>query len=265
MKPTGLSRKNRLPRIAAGSLLLLLILSPAAFSDPCDRSLSPFPGSGLGYGPIGNRCEGFYVSDISAGSLEVVSLVRGRLRFDWNPETVLEVSVSPEIREVVHVRAVAIPLRTYYRMDGDIRVGGKLVWPVKDILFPANLTPERIGIFGWTGAGADRVFVPLEVRQIDPPPPGRPPTAGTHLVIRATVDVDSYLWRTAPASGGHCRAFGKWLPVENAPIHAGAPVSIRIQEDSGRAARICLEVAAKSRRDAEWLKLSMHLEAMAAP
>lgn len=252
-------QRHRLRSAVVGALLYLMTGGQSAAAS-CDATLSPFPGSQLGYRPLTNRCEGFYVSNVSSGSLEVVSLIQGRLNYEWRPDVVLEVSAPPASSQPINVRAVAIPLKTYYRMDGELPPGGKLVWPIRDILYPGKLTADRIGIFGWIGDTGDRQFVPVRVRQIAPmADPASTETDSAHLVVRSSVDVDSILWRMSESPDERCQAFGRWQEVPQAPRHAGAPVLIRVPETADQTAGICLEVAAKERRSEDWLKLSIRI------
>src|SRR5687768_5596956 len=87
----------------------------AGQSDPCDPQLRPLAGH-MGYIWRGDRCEGLYLSPVAADDLELVSLVQGKLHFDLQPKTRLQVS-APPIADLAHgpvrIRAVALPLRTY--------------------------------------------------------------------------------------------------------------------------------------------------------
>src|SRR5262249_47462123 len=96
----------------------------------CDAHLQPIPGS-QGYqkrtGAV--RCEGMYRSPVSGFGLEVVSFITGGLSFDLERDRQLSVlvPVTPSLLgEAVHVRAVGLPLRTYYRMDALVAPGERL-------------------------------------------------------------------------------------------------------------------------------------------
>ena len=253
---------RHLPRYlwGAGVLLVLLMTAGDGAGKSCDRTLTPFPGSQLGYKPLTNRCEGFYVSRVSSGSLEVVSLTRGRLDYEWRADVVLEVTAPAAADRPINIRAVAIPLKTYYRMDSELPPGEKLIWPLRDILHPGKLTADRVGVFGWTGDRGDKEFFPVRVRQIAPleDQTGQEADVVT-LVVRSSVDVDSFLWRMSERDGDRCLAFGGWQKILQAPRHAGAPVMIQLPEGENSAEGLCVEVAAKERQSDDWLKLSLRI------
>jgi hypothetical protein len=232
----------------------------------CDGTLTPFPGSQLGYKPLTNRCEGFYVSKVSSGSLEVVSLTRGRLDYEWRADVVLEVTAPAAADRPINIRAVAIPLKTYYRMDSQLSPGEDLTWPLRDILHPGKLTADRIGVFGWIGDQGDKEFIPVRVRQIAPLEDRTDQKADVAtLVVRSSVDVDSFLWRVSERDGDRCLAYGGWQKILQAPRHAGAPVIIQLPEGDNSAQSLCVEVAAKERQSDDWLKLSLRIRMQTHP
>src|SRR2546423_7628077 len=114
------------------------------------NGLPPLQASQSGYQKRGDRCEGLYVANVGAHSLAATSFSLGKLRFDLSPMVRLRVS-APGQTLPVNVRAVAIPPKTYYRMDAVLPAGAFVVWPVRDVLLPENLSETRIGIFAWKG------------------------------------------------------------------------------------------------------------------
>ena len=135
---------------------IFLLVFPIVFGESlyaqCDKSLKPVESYSIQYRPRSdNRCEGFYESAVSSGSLNIVGVTQGKFKFRRDPKEKLKVS-SPTVKNVVNVRAVGIPLKTYYRMDAQISPNGNLEWPVGDVLYPQELTYKKIGVFGWTGS-----------------------------------------------------------------------------------------------------------------
>src|SRR5216683_4982848 len=78
---------RRLPLSGLGLVCLVTLACASAGSaePPCDPALRPVQGE-AGYTPRRNRCEGLYVSPISAPGLELVSLLRGKIRYDLHPQ-----------------------------------------------------------------------------------------------------------------------------------------------------------------------------------
>jgi hypothetical protein len=226
----------------------------SAQSTQCDHRLRPISGN-AGYIWRGDRCEGFYVSPVAAMDLEVVSLLKGKLRFDLQPNVRLEVS-APSIAGVtegpVQVRAVALPLRTYYRMDAVLPPNRPLLWPVDALLLPWRLEANRIGMFGWVGAEADRTFVPLQAMQ-----PGAPPPQGPlELVVRSSVDVETVKWRSSVASEPSSSP-PRWLDAGATSVPAGRPVTIVLPD--GPTAVLRVEVTAKERNSDRWSLLNIRI------
>ena len=241
-----------------GAVLFLALISSPARAASCDPVLTPFPGSDLGYGSHGNRCEGFYVANVSSESLEVVSVLQGILLFDWKPDVVLQVSAPDFTQGPVNVRAVAIPLKTYYRMDGTVAPQQSMQWPIKDIVFPGQLKAPRLGVYGWVGSENDKTFVPLRVTQKDSSKSSRS-QAKTYLILRSSVDVDTVLSRYSTVKSNQCAKFAEWQEQNSAPVNAGWPVTITLPEFSGKKGDLCLEFAAKEKNNDEWLKLQIRI------
>jgi hypothetical protein len=241
-----------------GAVLVLALISSPARAASCDPVLTPFPESELGYASHGNRCEGFYVANVSSGSLQVVSVLQGSLLFDWKPDVVLQVSAPNFTQGPVKVRAVAIPLKTYYRMDGSVAPQQTMQWPIKDVIFPGQLKPPRLGVYGWVGSENDKTFVPLRVSQKDSSKASRSP-AKTHITLRSSVDVDTVLARYSTVKGNQCSKFAEWQEQNSAPLNAGWPVTITLPEYSGKKGDLCLEIAAKEKNNDDWLKLQIRI------
>jgi hypothetical protein len=217
---------------------------------PCDQQLTPIAGQ-VGYTARKNRCEGFYVSPVSAPTLELISLLRGPLRYDLKPQAQLLI-IAPKLGTMakgpVQVRAVARPLRTYYRMDAVLPDDGRMVWPVKDVLLPSLLYAERIGVYGWVGTEAEKIFVPLRVV----PQGTQAPKVPIEVVVRSTMDLEGLVWRLAVKD----EQAGDWQQG-GANISAGQPVTISLPEGASQVLR--LDIAAKAENFESWAKLTLQL------
>jgi hypothetical protein len=228
---------------------LIVPLSPAISAPRCDPELPPLPGD-RGYKFRGNRCEGFYNAPISGRDIELVALVRGNIRYELDPSAVIYVQV-PKVSPVPHdsavsVRAVALALHAYYRMDAVVPAGGVLQWPVKDVLLQAGLGANRIGVFGWLDSGAHRLFVPLGVTTSTAKAAAQP----ARLVVRSAVDTQRILWRSRRADSSDKNP-PEWHVASPEPVRAGQPVVIEL--DTGPPARYHVEVSAQERTTSRWL------------
>jgi hypothetical protein len=229
---------------------LCCVLAALPVHAQCDQSLRPVAGQ-AGYTARGERCEGLYVSNVSAQSLELISLLRGKLHYDLEPHVQLTI-VGPDIsamaRGRIQVRAVARPLNTYYRMDTVLPPNRRMAWPVKDVLLPLLLHADRVGVYGWIEAQPEKLFVPLRVT----PQGGSLPRAPIEVIVRSSRDVEGIVWRIAAENDNP----PPWQTA-SANVPAGHPVSITLPE--GPRAILRLEVAAKAENSDRWSKLTLRI------
>ena len=171
------------------------------------------------------------------------------------PQTVLTVEGSTR-NPPLNVRAVAIPVKTYYRLDATLSAGSAFEWPAGDVLAPENLTANRIGVYGWTGGAGGKTFVPVRVRAA-----GSPATASSAplLTVRPSFEAVKVKWRWAPAGSDPCGVVsGTWQDAISSPVDAGWPV--RIKASAVPAGLNCLEVAAQPRDGQTWQRMSVRIE-----
>ncbi|HEY7493695.1 MAG TPA: hypothetical protein VIH59_21620 [Candidatus Tectomicrobia bacterium] len=205
----------------------------------------------MGYVLRSGRCEGLYVSLVSAQTLEPISLLRGRLHYALQPDVQLTVS-APDIADItsapVQVRAVARPLKTYYRMDAVLPASRRIVWPVRDVLLPLHLDAGSIGVYGWVDTQDGRLYVPLRVV----PQGAALPQEPIELVVRSTVDVETLVWRVAIV-GQQASAWNR----AGTGIPAGQATTITLPD--GPRATLRLEVKAKAQNRDSWSQLSLRV------
>jgi hypothetical protein len=226
---------------------------PTRFPGPQIRCEDVHPIEGaLGYRRRPGRCEGLFVSPVS-GRLELVSLLQGPLHFKLEPHIRLEVSAaSREIRQPVHVRAVAIPPRTYYRMDATVvATGAPLIWPVEDVLLPLRLDDHRLGIFGWTDTPQEPTYVPLRVEEKNAASVAR--LGELELKVRIPFDVDEVRWRSYAADRLPTK-FPTWkIAVSSYP--AWSPVKIMLPRGASQVLRVEIAARARNLATSETLRL----------
>ncbi len=221
----------------------------SAQGNPCDPGLQPAPGN-KGYLSRSGRCEGLYVSPVSAPSLALISLLRGKLRYDLQPSVQLILS-APDVADIapgpVHVRAVARPVNTYYRMDAVLPATRQLAWAVEEVLLPLRLAADKLGVFGWVEKGTEKIFVPLHMA----PPGGATREGAIECMVRPTVAIDRIVWRASPEGGLPAVPF-PWQDAATR-VAAGQPVTISLPE--GPRALVRVEVKAKVSESDRWLEL----------
>jgi hypothetical protein len=231
--------------------LLSLMMIQTAYSQPCDKELTPVENSEIQYKNRGNRCEGFYSSKVSAGSIEVVGLVKGEVHFNLAKDEMIEIT-SPFVKsKSVYVRAVGIPIRTYYRMDAEIPLGKTLKWNIGDIIYPQKLSEDKIGVFGWIGQEENIDFyVPIAVATDN----RKPTDAKLMLYLRTSIDVENVKWRVSEVVKGICASPGDWKDTPQSTYRSGQPIEIVLPESKEN---ICVEVAAREKNSSSWLTRSV--------
>jgi len=230
-------------------LLFFLLLPSSGLAQSSCPSLTPTNGD-LGYRNRGNRCEGFYLANASE-SFQIVSLLQGVIPQNWQRNTVLKVSAGASISEAVNVRAVPLSQQPFYRMDGVLQSGASLDWPVGDVLFPSNLKPNNVGVYGWIGSENDKIFIPIRVYKKGVSPVPTPNT----LVVRAGTDVDGLIWRWAPMRDGQCGEYK--TPQTMGQRNANDP--IRITLDSVSSPSFCVDIQANKKGEIRRLRLTLKL------
>jgi hypothetical protein len=243
------------PFVLAAACSIPAALGAEAIRQPenCD-ALVPAQGQ-IEYRWRQNRCEGFYRSNVSSGDLELVSLLVGRLTGETASKSPLEIAApalqSPLVGPV-KIRAVAIPPRTYYRMDATVTPGGRLSWPAGEVLGPAQLSLDHLGVFGWIDASPERVFVPLRVG-----PGGQAARAGEaiELRVRSASATDWVRWR-AHIDGAPPQDLPEWQEASRGQ-DAWKPVTVALP--AGSAAILRVDVRAKPQNSDQTQLLSVRV------
>jgi len=248
--------------ISRNSVVILLIAAVICFSvdrrgvraqDVKCKGLPPLKDSQSGYQKRGDRCEGLYVANVGSHSLAAMSFSLGKIRYELSAAVRLRVS-APGQTHPVNIRAVAIPAKTYYRMDAALPAGASMVWPVRDVLLPEKLGDSRIGIFAWKGAESAKTLIPVRVVAQEAAAAPGPPV----LTVQASFDAQQVKWRWAPARDDGCLAFGPRQDAIQKPVTASSPIAINLAQLP--AGVHCLEIAAQSGGSASWETLKLRLE-----
>ncbi|MCI5132200.1 MAG: hypothetical protein D3904_11930 [Candidatus Electrothrix sp. EH2] len=235
------------------SILLSLYLSglPVEASQlPCPN-LKGVDDSAIAYTQRGNRCEGFYQSPVS-GSLNLVGLLYGMLDSDSCSNKTLRINAPQIGKEQVHIQAIGIPLKTYYRLDAWLEPGEEFIWPL-EIIKKMHLRAEDIGLFGQP-VSEPEVYVPLTVGRNTTDKP-------LNLIIRSSVDVDTVLWRSSRMNKRQCgQPEDQWQPIEPDwadRFFSGDAIQLTLNEQKDN---FCIEFAAQTAGSATWLKLPLKIQ-----
>jgi len=231
----------------------MAITSGMAFSDTvCDSTLNPVTNELLAYRQRDNDkiCEGFYRSKVSVDNLDVVGLSLDRLRFDSSQSRPLRISAPFINNQIVKVRAVGIPLKTYYRLDAQLAPGETLLWHLQDVLARKKIRGSKIGLYGQLAEDPE-VYVPLAIDdQV---------TGDIVLTLRASIDIANVSWRSADFRKGRCTKPNAWQDLSSPRGFRGGQ-GIDISLPSGKNRQLCVEVAAKPKKSSDWLKKAIRVQ-----
>jgi hypothetical protein len=205
-------------------VLLASVGTPVvARADSSCSDLSPDHGAlGFQRRTNGDRCEGFFKSNVAGEALTLAFLMSGQLPASAD----VEVRGAGPDREI-NVRAVALPLGTYYRMDAIVTTTKPLRWPLSEVVQASkSLKNTDLGLYGWFGDPGRPTYVPVRATV-----PGGPPTGAQVVLlgVRATVPLDVVTYSIADDES--CRFGGKaWIRLAT-NVRAGAVRTLPLPGD----------------------------------
>ena len=227
---------------------------PSAYGQSCNAVRAVQGPFGYQHRLNSDRCEGLYQTPVSGESLELLSLVDGEINYDLGTDKSLVVTV-PDVSAVaaikVSVRARALPIGTYYRMDADVPSGQSIKWPLGDVIAPAGLRSGSIGVVGRVERGNDTIYVPVSVlpegkSRVDPGPP--------IVLLRTGVDIEQVRWRVIADPG--TATTPRWTALGDDTqyrVHAGDIIKLPLKQTLHSVNT--LEVSAKTTDSGEWLNI----------
>lgn len=205
-------------RIFETTFIFALIFPVLSFAE-CDKNLKSVASHSIAYRMRSNdRCEGFYESNVSSGSLNIVGVTKGKFKYKFDPKEVM--TVSSNLKNLtVNVRATSIPLKTYYRMDTQILPNGMFQWPIKELLYPQGLKYSKICIFGWIKDQNEIIFIPLKVTSSLLSSKNN---NNYYIYLRASIDIKKFKWRFSD---------GRWNQSKRKRIYEGTRIAFKIPQD----------------------------------
>jgi hypothetical protein len=141
---------------------------PTGADSLCDPSLGDNSKSPMAYRLRGDRCEGIYAQQVSAISVEILSLVASFGPFDpaKDRKLLLAWRAPAGSERDVRLRAFSFKPRIYYRMDTAVPASrGEYRWPT-DVLASVELGRDDLGLIAWinlpgSGGSTRQVYLPL--------------------------------------------------------------------------------------------------------
>jgi hypothetical protein len=253
-QPSTKSRASLLTLFLALSLSNSTLVARAG-DTPC-AALAP-ERSELGYRRLANRCEGFYLPQLS-GTLRVVSFtVSDALAFTWNQGTVLRVIPVTPADHPFNLRAVSLRPNVFYRMDAVVPGHESLSWPISPYLYQRNLKPDQIGVYGWVGDEREKTFLPVVVTEEGT---GRSATSTTILKLQTVLGLTHFRWTLIDAAGAVCRSQPKvdTFVYYQGNMRSEAVISLGLPRAQAAATERCLEIQYRP-SDRPWLSETLRI------
>lgn len=200
------------------------LVAAGATAQECER-LPPGPGAtGYQLRRGSDRCEGIYVSPVSGGGMQLVSLTFGRIAYEPERDATLVVKAPATAGTGLKLQGIGIPIGLYYRLDAALGADRAFQLPLGSVIRPNRIPSTDLGLLAYRDSGAGRrIYVPVHVG-IDP---AKLPPAGAALAVaRPDSDVQNVRWRLT--QGG--AAPGEFRPVASAqgPVPSGNRLEIAL-------------------------------------
>ena len=197
----------------------------AAYAQQCER-LPPAPGAG-GYQLRrgSDRCEGIYISPVSGGGLQLVSLTFGRIAYEPDRDPTLFIQAPRTASAGLQLQGMGVPIGLYYRLDAALAEGRDFQLPLTAVIKPNQIVASDLGLLAYRDAGGGRrVFLPVQVAT--DPKKFQAPQASI-AIIRPDSDIQNVRWRLTPAGNP---APGEFQPVASAqgPVPSGYRMEIAL-------------------------------------
>ncbi|MCP4254899.1 MAG: hypothetical protein GY775_16135 [Candidatus Scalindua sp.] len=229
-------------------LFVLPIVSGKSLYAQCDKNLKPVESYSIQYRPrSNNRCEGFYESNVSSGSMNIVGVIQGSFKYKLDTKEILTLSSPIAKNKTVNVRAVGIPIKTYYRMDSQIEPYEALEWPVGEVLYAQKLSCKKIGVFGWIGSDNERIYVPIKSTSTSTKLTENGNDAidsNIYVYLRTSIDTVNVRWRFADVlEDGTCGKAGKWIKPKKSRYRSGDSIVCKVPTE--KTGSICITVRAE--------------------
>lgn len=183
-----------------------------------------------GYRKRDGRCEGFYNSNVSGFTIQVVSLTQGVISYALNSNEKLTIATQPlDDFTSISVRGVNFSMNRNYRLDLSLDGGSVASIPVKEVLEPNKLAAENLGLFGFVEKSGHRYYVPVAPMSSLS---GEVKDGGRlNLQLVSNIDLKEVTWRYAVSQYERCGAYSDAIKLPNTFYFRNSPIGFRIPAD----------------------------------
>ena len=225
---------RRVAAMAAMAAMVVLVMpvsaEPASFR--C-AALVASTSQQPAYGPVPGqqRCEGFYVKNVSQPFIELVSLTRSAPG-SWAADADGRLQLRGLAR--LDARLLVQPLRPspLYRVDLGLARGTTVNWRSDTMLKATGLKLKDLGLLAWVDADAEPMaLAPVSARDDDD-------TRTAYAVLRPSIAVSKLAWRAYRLDPAVALP-GDWQALAGPPLFAWERIALPIELPAdGRGVRI---------------------------
>jgi hypothetical protein len=201
----------------------------------CDPGLPINKANPLSYRERENRCEGLYVLQLAGEALRIAEFAVFPDNFKPEKAKPLLITWPKAAAGEIHIRAISLRPKLYYRMDS-VRLmdGSPFKWQT-DILTASlvNLSRREIGITGLVTIASSKqtkIYLPLSIESGDSGSKGEATIHDSYdLVLLPAVQLEEVYFTLCPYDNGKVGdPIKKGVPLEFGYYPADEPITVKI-------------------------------------
>lgn len=232
-------------KLKTAHLIAILYLLIFEVNAQCDNLIPE--NSKYGYKERDGRCEGFYDSNVSGFTLQVVSLTKGVISYALNSNEKLRLSPMPlQDFDEISIRGVNFSMDRNYRLDVKLKNGSFAEVPIKDVIQPGGVRPQNFGTFGFVDRSGFRFYVPIvpmsmlmgKVKSKE----------DLKLGLISNIDIQEVSWRYSVSQNEYCRKYSSPLALPTRIYSRNKPIEFLIPENISELdgdSYVCIQVYIK--------------------
>ena len=145
------------------SILFSVINGFGAFAQSCPTEEGKAKEGALGYKMRNGRCEGLLTNwKVSGPEIQMISFTLGKPDFyPSEAEKILIKRAAIGNQNTMNVRGQSFDMRDLYRLDFTLDKNSEKVIPFGEVMYPAMITAEKFGVYGYEVVGKDVFYSPV--------------------------------------------------------------------------------------------------------
>lgn len=225
------------------ALLLLFLKSYAVFPQKCDEKIREMGKSlgSLGYQPRTPqiRCEGLYYDNVNGVTIDLVSLTRGRIRYQLRGDEIISIHKLNGIKdEQLLVRGTSFRSSPKYRLDTSWDKNKNAIQlPLKEVLNESRISSTDVGFYGYLEKPGLTIYFPVvtTTKYYQAPESDK-----VYLTLLSNIETSQIVYKIAEKTNGSCGTFSGEVKLDTG-YEKMEPIEIEVPQ--GKTSReLCVEV-----------------------